>query len=96
MTDTKKITLALDVMALNIPDGSNCDIIKSASARLTELDDKYKKAVAALESIAFAKLHIWSKQDLSDKGMNALISLGEYKRVNESANAAPSHAEKNL
>jgi hypothetical protein len=91
--DTKTITLALDVMALNIPDGKSCDIIKSASARLIELDDKYKKSVAALESIAFAKLHIWNKQDLSDKGMNALIALGEYKRVNEPANVKSSHSE---
>ena len=92
--DTKTITLALDVLALNIPDGTNCELIKAASARLIELDEKYKKAVGALESIAFAKLHIWNKQDLSDKGMNALIAIGEYKRVNESANDELTHREK--
>jgi hypothetical protein len=49
--------------------------------RLKELDAKYAKALAALDSIAFAKAHIWNRQDLSDKAMNALVALGEYERV---------------
>ena len=61
--------------------------------RLKALSEKHNKAIAALESIAFAKPHIWNRQDLSDKAMNALIALGEYQRVNKSANAEVSHRD---
>jgi len=105
-TETQIIAIGLDVLALNIPDGSNCKLIKAASDKLIELEsenealkylddeashgasaitDKYQKAVKHLESIAFAKYYM-NRQDLSDKAMNALVALGEYKRVTEPAN----------
>jgi len=62
----------------------NTDLI----ARLKALSEKHNKAIATLERIAFAKLHIWTKKDLSDWAMNELVALGEYQRVTDPANNA--------
>ena len=55
----------------------NTDLLE----RLKALSEKYNKAIAALESIAFSNLNIYNKKDLSDKAMNTLLALGEYEHV---------------
>jgi len=39
-TETQIIAIGLDVLALNIPDGSNCKLIKAASDKLIELESE--------------------------------------------------------
>jgi hypothetical protein len=39
-TETQIIAIGLDVLALNIPDGANCKLIKAASDKLIELESE--------------------------------------------------------
>lgn len=59
MTDTKTITLALDVMALNIPDGQNCEAIKAASVRLIEQE----KTIQEVRTLASG---LWGWSNMMD------------------------------